>query len=600
MATCLAVAAPAHAWVESHQSGDDVRVRVDTAGIAHFEHTIPYRVKRGPLRSFDISGVELNVVPDPAVIITAEDGKELGGHLGVMSDHVLRVTVDEPRQMLKGTFTFHVKYAVDLVESKELTRDGALWRLSWSSPIATEGFDGAKTVFELPASPSEPRVVNAETGNVDDSVIANLERTIDRDQLDVVRPHVARGEAVAWTLRLDPKAFRDVTAPELRPAPPPPPPPPDRIRESAFGAALFALALLFALLVRHKERAFAAACAAEGGEGTLRALVPIATLLRAILAGGSLAAGVALEVDAQPTAGALLIAVAMLLATLRPPQTRAAVRGPGKWLALRPEDAFAKQPRASHWLDIGSRSGKIVFAFAAALLAGAAWGSRWVDAEGPYLVALDALVLVPIFFTGRMTQLAPHAVHDAAPRLRGIFRRLHKDKGLRTVPWARVPLGQSCPDELRLLTLPRVAIPGLLGIEIGVAWADAPTGWAPSVELLVRVQEGSAAAARMAVLAPSVRRLPGRRQDERVVRLEPRVATRAGTLALARRLGIELVDRRMKLAERAPREPKTVGNAWQGAERRVPRNVVTAAASAAQAAKAAGPGATARGASAAA
>ena len=390
---------------------------------------------------------------------------------------------------------------------------------------------------------------------------------------------MARGEAVAWTLRLDPKAFRDVTAPHLRPAPPPPPPPPDRIRESAFGVGLFALALLFALLVRHKERAFAAVCAAHG-DATVRALVPLSSGLRGLVAGGSLAAGIALEIDAQPTLGALAVAVAMLLATLRPPESRVPVRGPGKWLALKPEEAFANAPRATHWLDIGTRSGKRVFAFAIALLGAAAWGSRWVDAEGPYLVALDALVLVPIFFSGRVSQLAPHAVRDTAPRLRAIFGRLHKDKGLRTVPWARVPLGQSSPDELRLLTLPRVAIPGLLGIEIGVAWTQAPAGWTPSTELLVRVQEGSAAAARMAALAPSVRRLPGRRQDERVVRLEPRVATRAGTLALARRLGRELVDRRMKLAGRTPAEDAKKSRAtWPGAERRVPRNVAAPAAS---------------------
>ena len=57
------VAGPAHAWVESHQTGDDVRIRVDAGGTAYVEHTIPYRVRRGPLRSFDITGVEKNVVP---------------------------------------------------------------------------------------------------------------------------------------------------------------------------------------------------------------------------------------------------------------------------------------------------------------------------------------------------------------------------------------------------------------------------------------------------------------------------------------------------------------------------------------------------------
>src|SRR5450631_1105898 len=120
------VASPAHAWVESHQAGDDIRVRVDASGLAHVEHTIPYRVKRGPLRSFDITGVEKNVVPEEAALITTEDGKELGAHVTTLTDHVLRVTIEEPRQLLHGVFTFHVKYTVDLVAAKELTRDGSL------------------------------------------------------------------------------------------------------------------------------------------------------------------------------------------------------------------------------------------------------------------------------------------------------------------------------------------------------------------------------------------------------------------------------------------------------------------------------------------
>ena len=64
----------------------------------------------------------------------------------------------------------------------------------------------------------------------------------------------------------------------------------------------------------------------------------------------------------------------------------------------------------------------------------------------------------------------------------------------------------------------------------------------------------------MVALAAFARVVPGRRADERVVRLEPRASSTQGTLALVERLGRELVDRRMKIPA-----------AWDGAERRAPR-----------------------------
>jgi hypothetical protein len=555
------VTSPARAWVESHQAGDDVRVTVDSNGVAHVEHTIPYRVKRGPLRSFDLTGVEKGIAPETAATITAEDGSELGAHVATLTDHVLRVTVEEPRKLLRGTFTFHVKYTIDLVAAKELTRDGSLWKLAWTAPIATEGFDGARIVFELPPGQAEPKVVHPETGAIDESVLATLTRGADHDELQIVRPHVARGEAVAWTLRLDPKAFGQVQAPELKEAPPPPPPqPPDETRDAALAGAIAAIAIAFALLVRTKGRAFAAECAARGAKA--RALLPVGDSWRAATAGALFAGGVALEVTGRPTIGAVLVGGALLAASLRSPDARIAARGPGKWLALRPEEAFVMPRAATHWLDVGGAAGKVALFVACAIVAALAFAVRRFGAEAPYLVLLDAVALVPLFATGRAAQLPPSLAHAPSRTLRGIFARLQKREAMRTVPWARVPIGQTEPDELRILSLPRVAMPGLLAIEVGVAYGQTTTGYAAATEVLVRVQEGSAASARMATLAPAVRTVPGRRADERVVRLEPRVPTSRGAIALVERLGRELVDRRLRLAT----------DDWRGSERRVARN----------------------------
>jgi hypothetical protein len=99
-------------------------------------------------------------------------------------------------------------------------------------------------------------------------------------------------------------------------------------------------------------------------------------------------------------------------------------------------------------------------------------------------------------------------------------------------------------DELRLLVLPRAVMPGVIGVEIGRAWSTTPAGWAATPEVLVRVLEGSSAAAKLARVLPKARAMPGRRGEERVVRLVPRKASRACTVALTQGLAEALTDRR--------------------------------------------------------
>jgi hypothetical protein len=101
-------------------------------------------------------------------------------------------------------------------------------------------------------------------------------------------------------------------------------------------------------------------------------------------------------------------------------------------------------------------------------------------------------------------------------------------------------------------------MPGLVGVEVGMASWRTPTGYGFTPEVLVRVHESSAAAARMTTLATFVRPVPGRLPEERVYRLVPRLPTEDGTLRLVRRLGRELADRRL------------LTDAWEGEERRQP------------------------------
>jgi hypothetical protein len=140
-----------------------------------------------------------------------------------------------------------------------------------------------------------------------------------------------------------------------------------------------------------------------------------------------------------------------------------------------------------------------------------------------------------------------------------VLRSLKGDRTVKIVPWARFPVGAAAPDEVRLFALPRAALPGLLGIEIGVGWNRGASAWRPHFEALVRVHEGSHAQAR---LAPLARAVTGRNAEERVFVLTPPLPGAAAARALVVGLARELTDRRV--AER------TVAD--EGPERRLERD----------------------------
>lgn len=558
----------AFAWHEAHETGDEVTLVVDGHGVASVEHQIRWHVVRGPLRSFDLVHFPPSAAVEPLVTVAASDGRALAAQAVRMGDGTVRIRADEPQALVRGTFTFTVRSRIDLLAARVVVRDGATWRLSWTEPAVTDGVDGARLTVDLPSAPEEPRPVVPETGAIDESLTATIRRGSDRDVLELVRAHVARGESATWTIRLDPHALPLAVDPQaVTPAQVNPVSVPGQWPEVVAGACLVAAAAAFGMLVRCKSRAFGARCASRGA--TPRALFPLPDGPRAILAGVAFAAGLGLEGIGETTSGAVCAAIATLAAALRAPNPPPRARGPGRWLALRAEDAFAlPKGVAGHWLDIDCGLGRAAALGAVAVAVVSALLARRFDPDAPWLVALDATALVPLFVTGRVSQLPPHGVQSAVPWLAGAFRRLRAVSGVRVTPWARVaPDGVAVDDanradELRLLVMPRVATPGLIGLEVGLAWSSTPVGWAATPEVLVRVVDGSAAAQTLVREVPSARSAPGRRPDERVLRLLPRAPTRSSTVALVRALAAALTPRQVPTgAERgSPRGGLTRGD----------------------------------------
>jgi len=550
----LIVPAQARAWQEAHELGQDFVVRVEGTGVASIEDKVRWRVVRGPLKSLDFGNLDIDRFRDPSVTVTAEDGRALAAHLVRQDSRTFRVVIDEPHAPVRGVFAFDLRWQTDLVASQALAKDGASFRLAWVEPAAIDGFDGARTVFDVPAAADPPQAIVPETGLVDEGAVASLRRDPGRDVLELTRPHVAHGEAVAWTLRLDPRAFAPLTASLPVEAAPAPVEEEDRTRAAGLLAGFLVLAAAFAALVATKARAFAAVSAARGARA--RALLPLPDALRAVSAGGALAAGVALQSlgsQPRPTLGGLLVALAALAAAQRPPSSRPRVRGPGRWLVLRPAEAFSDFRDRCHgndlakgaWLDAGTVPGRLALSAVIAAVAAAVVVLARFASEGAWILAMDAGVLLPLWMTGSVTQLPPYGSGAVAPWLVRAFRRLRATPGLRAAPWGRLALDGAI-DEVRVLVLPRACMPGVVGIEVGQAWCSTPVGWASVPELLVRVTDGSAAAAKLAQMTSTLKEsvFVGRKPDERVVRLVPRGPAASDAVALARAVASELAERR--------------------------------------------------------
>ncbi len=236
----------AHAWQEAHQIGDDAHVFVEPGGVATVQHELRWHVARGPLKSIDVVSVDRLAVIETHVLITADDGRTLEAHALRRDERTIRITVEDPRALMRGNFVFDVRWRIDLVASGAISREGATWQLALSSPVAVDGFEVARTAIDLPAAPDGPRAIVAESGATDESAVASLRRGADRDVLELVRPHVARGEATTWTVRVDPRAFPLITDPRLRPrSAATPDPEPDRVHTAllAIGLAMLATGL---------------------------------------------------------------------------------------------------------------------------------------------------------------------------------------------------------------------------------------------------------------------------------------------------------------------------------------------------------------------
>jgi hypothetical protein len=540
-----APAAAIQAWKEGREEGSQTRVQVEPNGVAQVGFQIRYRVVHGPLHALEVFGIAGAADVDPRVVVSADDGRELTAHADRTSHDGVRLVLDDSRGLPRGVFTFDLRWQCDLLRSGALSRRDSGWTFTWSSPRSLDGFDSARTVFEFPAAPDAPQTISAATGASDEVPGAVLRRSGPYDEMEIVTPHVSPGQALVSTMRLDERAL-------ALPAPPPPLASPhgpsedsDPVRGAVFGAGLALLALSLSLALARANRTLAEACAARGVAHP-GGLLPVPHAVRIVLSGLSLAAGVGLQAREEFTAGGACVALATVFAAIRRPIASPTARGPGRWLPLGPERASLPEERViASWPNLRTRAGRTVAGIFGVLVVAGVFAARWLEAPDPWLVALDAAPFVPLLVLGRGVYARPAEDPCAVPWIMKAWGRLRRAGELHSVLWGRVAGARGAVDELRVLAIPRAPLAGLVGIEIGLAWSATPGGWSSSPEVLVRVRSESPASEALSRAFPRLRTLPGRRNDERVARLVPRLPSRSCAVALVAAVGARMTDRRV-------------------------------------------------------
>lgn len=573
LACLVSLCAPrsARAWVDVNVEGDDVRLTYTPSGLVRVEHRITLKIAGGPLRAIDLRGVDRDAVPeaDGYVVLQREaQANSLLSAIPIATElmpaearpnddgspalSVLKIRFQNDRGLGRGVYVILVRYTSKL--ANRITLDGSMARVAWRGPVWDDGLDSARVTFDFPAAPNEPRLDDGPpalgearpfaAGSAAAPVtLSTLHRSVTRDAIELMRPYAPKGEQITWAVRADARALRAALPETTRAAP-------ATIDEGGLAApamralvlaGAFAIFLVYAVLVGRKS--VDVARAAEAAGATARPIVPLPMILRALLAGASLVAGLAVElVFHRATLGALLVLAATLFAAHLPAKWKAGarLRGPGRWLPVAEAEAFRDPPRApGGHLDFSTRNGKIVLTLVLAAFAGGVYLLSDVSSYQAQIVALDLPAILAIFGTGLRSSLPPDPGSAPASFLRRVAKLVRREqrKDLpRIVGRIRIPEGSSEPDELRLAVLPRAVASGFVTLEIGVIHVAGAGGSLALPEVLLRVADGSECDRALQLLSRHGRSMRGRKPGERVYAFSPRLPTARMTAGLVTRL----------------------------------------------------------------
>lgn len=535
----------AQAAAEPRVESSTTTLELEADGSATVRHELMLSVRRGPLRDVLIRGVDRDAEPLPDATLTRISGSQAAGSPEPVevraSGGQLELHVPQRSGLRGNRFLLRVGYRTRLLEGGALVHLNDRSELRWAGPRFDDGVDSVTLLLRTGPGRSAPEVAAAPSGlgSSHGIIMSTLRRSRDRDELELVRAHVARDESMVWRVALDPGLFTSVAeqAPEAAPgvrgpseeAPLAPP-----ARRGPGLPWLLAAGAAYGLLVQLKARGVARAARAR--DATPRAYVDWPAPWRALGAGLAFAAAcAAVSWGRPPLLAAAALLAAMGLAAHQPPQQALRLRGPGHWQPLE-SSALDAKPAPSlpgAWLDAGRARG---FVLLVAALGGVLYAALRTFEASPYRgagVLLAGGALLPIFCTGRAGEMPLDALCQSRRFLAAVAHRIAGDDSLMARPIGRLAAVSGELDELRLSIETTRVVPGLLGVELALELRERLGGYSARPVVVVRAAEGS----------PCQRALPrgltwmrGRSADERATLVRPKLPSPDLTAALVQEL----------------------------------------------------------------
>jgi hypothetical protein len=528
---------PCPAWQEILIQGDHVSVQLERDGVATIRHELIVKIRGGPVPSIELAGLraDIEVLPEARVRLARATHASWPLEISVRPDGNATLKIVAERGLRGGTYLFGFSYRDRFEVGDEVERGTEATRVHFVGPRFQNGLDSAKLTWIVPSGSTEPKLPDVESHSGATPLLAQVRRG-ERDEVDLVRTHIARGEPAVWSLELSPDALDGGSgragAPESPRLEAPRPRPTWTLTHGAALAFSMALALLTYLkakaLERATERLRLRSWALWSLPPIVRSLVTLALCLGAAW----------LAISYRPWFATLVALGLLANMVFLFPSRKVEVRGPGQW-QLVPASTWSRgvprTPLGLAYLDVGRASGFCLFALLASSLLFFAYRELNSSSYRALLLASAALLLIPLFFTGRSVDFPEAPLTQARRWLAYLERRIGGAKVQKFELWGRYGLGvtdleQAEVDEARLrVRLPKRVV-GLRALEIAF---EEGAGRFVVPCLLVRVEEGSAAFNSIADEGQWVR---GPVSEERVLLLRPTIPTPAQLGALLERI----------------------------------------------------------------
>jgi hypothetical protein len=539
----------ASAWIETSVRSHQARVEVAKDGRALVRHELVLKVRGGPMKFLEIAGIgtEIEALPD-AVVRSATEGSASKWPLsiGSLEDGGLRLKIGADRGIRGGSYLFDFAYKIDLEQLGLITRGPGVAEIRWIGPRLSSGVDSAKVVFVVPRAATAPRLVPGD-GAEGEVLLGELRRGEDWDEVELVRAHLAIGEPAVWKIEVAADALSDValSGAALRPI--------DGSGEivrnlggavglhegAAFVRRLIGggLSFVFGLLLFIKARWISDEARRKGAR--LKPLLPGAPWLRAVYGASFVLGGVHFALQQRPWVAVAMGVAGLFSAAYLLPSRIVRPRGPGHWVQLDKSGAAGRRKWSKVQLfETTNARGFVFFTLLIVPLLVLAYRILPTSNYLSMMIGMFSLLLVPLFWTGRVRDLPGDAVEQARPWLSSL-ERAFDPKLVQLQLWGRMPQGGErevqgethlVADESRLRLLLAPMPTGLRSLEISFE-----EGAGASIEpcVLLRVTDDSVA---KDCLPPEVPWQRGRSSDERVALLRPTAPTRAQLLRLLRSL----------------------------------------------------------------